>query len=110
MKYLELLQAVEKEARDNYNLTAGDIEQLGQSANKNSIILKYNDNGIEISIKYKTKDALKAVYGSRVAKGELKNCTFDEFEDLFKKGYEIDDIEPELKNKKLDFGDGKEEE
>lgn len=110
MKYLELLKAVEKEAKDNYNLVDGSIEQLGQSANKNSIILKYDDNGIEISIKYKTKDALKAVYGSRVEKGEFKNCTFDEFEDLFKKGYEIDDIEDALKKRKLDFGDGKKEE
>lgn len=110
MKYLEILQAVEKESRENYNLASGEIEQLGQSANKNSIILKYNDNGIEISIKYKTKDALKAVYGSRVAKGEFKNCTFDEFVDMFNRGYDVKDIEPELQKNKLDFGDGKQEE
>lgn len=109
MRYMDVANLVEQEIRKNYHL-GGEVDVIGQSANKKTISFKFDDMGIEINFKYKTKDALKILFNKRVEKGEFNNCTFDEFEELYIQGYEIEDIEPELKKKKLDFGDGKKEE
>lgn len=108
MRELEMLQLTETEIKKNYNIA--DAKVTGHSINSKKIKYSFDDMGIKITIEYETETALYILFQSRVAKGEFNNCAFVEFKNLWDLGYEIEDIEPELKKRKLDFGDGKKEE
>ena len=108
MRELKLLELTEAEIRQNYKLAEAD--KTGHSINEKKISFAFSDLGIKIKVEYKTSDALRIFFESRRGNGEFTNCTFDEFKEMWDEGYEVEDIEPELKKKKLDFGDGKKEE
>ena len=101
MKKIVLLKAVIKEVKENFQLEADAIKAF--SVNPKKITLKINDHDREISIAYDTSDALRIIFNDRKEQGEFKDCTFDEVEKLHKEGYELNEIEGELKERKLPF-------
>ena len=101
MRNLEILKVTEKEVRKNYSLE--NVNLVGHSINDKKISFNFEDLGVKLKIDYPTKSALRLIFESKKAKGEFKNCIFDEFEDAWGKGLGLDQIEAELKKNKLNF-------
>ncbi len=101
MKNIEILQLTEEEIRKNYNLEDADL--VGHSVTEKMATFTFEDSDIKLKISYKFKDALRVLFFSRKEKGEFENSTFEEFEELYNEGFKLEDIDEELKSRKLNF-------
>lgn len=107
MRDIEVIKLVDEEFRSRYK-PISKLEEIGINCTGSNVIITYKDGEIQLKTKVSKKEALRLVFDSRKSKKEFKNITFEAFEEQYKNGINVEDIEKTIKETQLPFeGDSK---
>lgn len=102
MRDIEVIKLVDEEFRSRYK-AVDKLEEIGVNCTGSNVIITYKDGEMQLKAKVSKKEALRLVFDSRKSKKEFKNITFEAFEEQYKNGVNINEIEKTIKETQLPF-------
>lgn len=104
MRDFEILDLVDREFRSRYK-PLDKLEQIGFKNTKDNVSITYKDGHVTLTHQMKKKETLRLVFDSRRNKKQFENITFEDFEQQYTNGVEIDEIEKKIKETQLPFNE-----
>lgn len=102
MRDWEIVDLIDKDFRSRYK-PIEKLMSIGTTITSSNVKIEYRDGLNQLSCKMSKKETLRLVYESRRSKKELKNVTFEIFEEKYKEGVDIDKIEEAVGKEQLPF-------
>ena len=102
MRDIEVIKLVDEAVRSRYK-AVDKLEEIGVNCTGANVIITYKDGELQFKAKVSKKEALRLVFDSRKSKKEFKNITFEAFEEQYKNGVNVEDIEKKIKETQLPF-------
>lgn len=100
MRDLRLLEVLDETFRKKYQATE-KLEPVGHSLSGVNAILNYKDGDMQISIKVSKQACLRVYFEYEKSKDKLQLVDFEKFEEKYKEGVSLEEIEEKIKKEQL---------